>query len=70
MQQVPREGFMRVSQIIGDRENPGPIPVSRAHWYKGVKAGRYPAPVKLSERVVAWRASDIRKLIEELGGGE
>jgi len=29
-----------------------------------VKAGRYPAPVKLGPRVTAWRASDIRSLLE------
>lgn len=42
------------------------FPVSRAHWWQGVKDGRYPAPVRLSARCVAWRASDIRSLISSL----
>ena len=42
------------------------MPVSRSGWLAGVKAGRYPAPVRLSARSVAWRACDIRSLIEAL----
>jgi predicted DNA-binding transcriptional regulator AlpA len=40
------------------------VPVSRSHWWAGVKAGKYPKPVKLSEWVTAWRASDIKDLME------
>lgn len=42
------------------------IPVSRSGWWAGVRTGRYPAPVRLSTRCVAWRAADIRKLIQSL----
>ncbi len=45
------------------------IPVSRASWWAGVASGRYPQAVKLSPRCTAWRASDIKKLIEELAKG-
>lgn len=44
------------------------VPVSRATWYAGVKEGRYPAPLKLGTRAVAWRRSDIERLIA--GGGD
>ena len=39
------------------------IPVSRSHWLAGVASGRYPAPVRLSTRCVAWKSADIRALI-------
>ncbi len=39
------------------------VPVSRSHWWAGVAEGRYPEPVKLSKRCVAWRSADIRALI-------
>ncbi len=39
------------------------VPVSRATWYAGVKSGRYPRPVSLGPRCVAWRASDIQRLV-------
>ena len=42
------------------------IPVSRSGWLAGVRAGRYPAPVRLSVRCVAWRAADIYSLIASL----
>jgi prophage regulatory protein len=42
------------------------IPISRSGWWQGVKTGRYPAPVKLSTRCVAWRSADIRALIASL----
>lgn len=33
--------------------------------YAGVKAGTFPAPVRLSARAVAWRESDIDRWINE-----
>lgn len=39
------------------------IPVSRATWYAGMKEGRYPAPVSLGPRCVAWRASEIQQIV-------
>ncbi len=64
---IPEIGFLRLRDIIDDRDNPGIIPVSRSSRYKGVAEGRYLKPVKLGERVSAWRVEDIRKLVEELG---
>lgn len=43
--------------------SPGIIPGSHAWWWRGVKEGRFPQPVKLSTRVTAWRVEDIRALI-------
>lgn len=40
------------------------IPVSRSTWYQGIKMGRYPKGIQLGARAVAWRASDITKLME------
>lgn len=42
------------------------FPVSRSTWYAGVTAGKYPKPIKLGPRTVAWRAGDIFKLIEAM----
>jgi prophage regulatory protein len=41
------------------------IPVSKSAWWAGVASGKYPKGVKLGPRITAWRASDIRKLIED-----
>ena len=61
LKNIPNEGLLRIAQVLRF------IPVSRSHWWQGVKEGRYPQPMKLSERVTVWRASDIRQLIT---GGE
>jgi prophage regulatory protein len=58
---LPKTGFVRLSQIIGPRR---PIPVSKSTWWEGVRSGRYPKPVKLGPRITARRVEDIRALIE------
>ena len=66
---LPALGFVRLRDIIGDRKaGIAPIiPVSRSVWYERVRAGRYPAPVKLGPRTSAYRVEDIRALLKELG---
>lgn len=39
-------------------------PMSRAHIYAEMARGRFPQPVAIGLRAVAWRASDIEALIE------
>jgi predicted DNA-binding transcriptional regulator AlpA len=62
-------GYLRLPAIIGNRKKgiAGLVPVGSTTWWNGVKAGRFPAPVKLGPRITAWRARDIAALIEELG---
>jgi len=74
MHTLPETGYLRLPNIIGDSKAnppiPAIIPVSKSTWWLGVKSGRYPKPVKLSTRVSAWRAEDIRAFIEKTGGDE
>lgn len=58
--EISFEGFMRLKQVLRV------IPVSRSTWYMGVKEGKYPKPIKLGPRSVAWRACDIVALVKEL----
>lgn len=64
---LPETGYLRLAQIVGNKKAgiPAIFPVSKSTWWQGVKSGRYPKPVKLSERCTAWRVEDIRALIEE-----
>jgi prophage regulatory protein len=57
-----KDRLLRLSQII-----PGILPVSKSHFWQGVKDGRYPQPVKLSTRVTTWRESDILALVKKGG---
>lgn len=54
---LPSTGFLRLPAVLRL------IPVGRSTWWAGVKAGRYPAPVKLGARITAWRAEDLAALI-------
>lgn len=53
----PETGFMRLSAVLAV------FPVSKSTWWAGVKSGRFPKPVRLGPRCVAWRVEDIRALI-------
>jgi len=55
------DNFLRLKDVLKI------YPVSKSTWWAGVKSGKFPASVKLSERTTAWRLSDIKKLIEKLG---
>jgi predicted DNA-binding transcriptional regulator AlpA len=58
---LPETGFIRLPVILAH------FPVSRSTWWSGCKTGRFPAPVKLTERTTAWRAEDIHALIKKVG---
>lgn len=57
---IPETGFVRLAQVLTV------IPLGKTCWWEGVKSGRFPKPVKLSERCVAWKAEDIHTLIKKL----
>ena len=57
---IPETGFLRLPQVLSV------IPVCKSSWWKGVKSGRYPKPVRLSARSVGWKAEDIQALIKQL----
>jgi len=52
---LPATGYLRQKQIV-----PGLVPISPATLWRRVKSGEFPKPVKLSERVTAWRVEDVR----------
>ena len=69
MSAFEKTALVRVRQIVGDPkvEPPVPalIPISKSSWWAGVRAGKYPKPIKLGPRTTAWKLSDIVKLIED-----
>jgi len=56
---LPETGFLRLPAILKI------FPIGKSSWWLGVKDGRFPKPVKLGERTTAWKAEDIRSLIEK-----
>lgn len=58
----PAQGFLRQSQIVGKI-----IPVGATTLWRWVNAGKFPKPIKLSERVTAWRCEDVRAWMDQQG---
>jgi prophage regulatory protein len=71
---LPENGFLRLSQIVGDRKAkppvPGIIPVGVSTWWAGVKSGRFPKPHKLGPRTTAWSTDSIRELLAQINARE
>jgi prophage regulatory protein len=64
---IPESGFIRVSQLLGTRRGTIPIlPISRSGLYAWIRSGRWPAPIKLGPKVIAWPASVVRTALEEM----
>jgi predicted DNA-binding transcriptional regulator AlpA len=67
---IPETGFLRLRQIIGNPKANPPvppiIPVSRTSWMDGVKSGKYPKPVRLGPRTVAWTVESITGLMASI----
>ncbi len=54
------ERLIRIDEVLRR------LPVSRAGFYAGIRSGRYPKPVRIGERIAAWRESEISALINSL----
>ena len=76
LDRMPVNGFLRLYQIVGRKEKfregkppipaiPPIIPVSKSSWWAGVKAKKYPKPVKLGPNTTVWNVQDIRELVKK-----
>ena len=54
------QGYLRLPDILKL------IPVCKATWWRGVKSGLYPQPVKIGTRITAWKFEDIQNLMIKL----
>ena len=60
---LPDSAFIRESQLVQSPkrpDTPAPLPFSAPTLWRKVKAGTFPKPVKLSERVTAWNVGTVR----------
>jgi predicted DNA-binding transcriptional regulator AlpA len=56
-----KQRFLRLPQVLEI------FPVSKSTWWAGIREGKYPKQVKLSQKISAWRESDIDELCNRLG---
>lgn len=66
---LPDSAFIRLAQMLPNKGNQAPIiPLSPSTFWRRVKDGKFPTPVKLSSRVTAWRVGDVRVWLRNQGG--
>ncbi|HQR76486.1 MAG TPA: AlpA family phage regulatory protein [Burkholderiaceae bacterium] len=51
---LPQTGFVRQRLLLRF------VPFSKSTLWRRVKAGEFPAPIRLSVGITAWRAEDVR----------
>ena len=54
--------YIRINQLIQK------LPISKASIWRKVKQGTFPAPVKLSVGITAWRSADIEAWLNQCEG--
>ncbi len=57
---IPEFGFLRLNDVLRI------IPVSKTTWYNGIRSGRFPKGIRLSQNIVVWRVEDIKNLVRQL----
>lgn len=62
--QLPDGAFVRASALFQS----GLLPFSRATLWRLVKAGKFPAPAKISNNISAWQVGAIREWQVEVTG--
>ena len=60
MMDIPEFGFLRLDDVLRI------IPVSKTTWYNGVRSGRFPKGIRLSQNIVVWRVEDIKNLVKKI----
>ena len=64
--ELPDSALVRKSQLVRDPKHPtrpAPLPFSPATLWRKVKAGEFPAPLKLGAAITAWKVADVRAWI-------
>lgn len=60
---LPDSALLRESQLVQSPKRPhgtAPLPFSAATLWRLSRAGTFPKPVRLAQRVTAWRVGDVR----------
>lgn len=70
----PPTRLLRMPQILGNPKAvppiPAKIPVGKTKFWALVKSGKFPAAIKLSERVTVWREDEIDAYISSLSASQ
>ena len=60
---LPDSALLRETDLVRSPKRPNataPLPFSAATLWRMAKAGTFPKPIKLAQRVTAWKVGDVR----------
>lgn len=61
---LPATGLVRQKDLLPC------LPFASSQLWRLVKAGKFPAPLKISPRVTCWRVEDVRAWLDAVGQPE
>lgn len=67
---LPDSALLREAQLVPSPKRPNATPVlpfSAATLWRRVRDGSFPAPLKLSAGITAWRVGDVRSWLNACG---
>lgn len=82
LDELPDSALLREVDLVGMKPRPatklkparertrGLFPWSHAQLWRMAKDGRFPAPVRVSIGITAWKAGDVRRWVAEMGGAQ
>lgn len=63
--QLPDSAMLREAQLVKKPSNPAPVvPVSASTLWRWVRAGTFPAPLKIGPNITAWKVGDVRQWLQ------
>lgn len=62
---IAKDGTKRIIKARPERK--GLLPMGETTIWDKVRAGEFPKPVKLSERITAWRTEDVQAWMQSKG---
>lgn len=61
----PIKTLVRINKLISRPGKPGLLPVSSATLWRWVRAGNFPAPIRLGESTTVWDLSQVEDWLTE-----
>lgn len=62
-------GFYREIQILGTRETPGLLNISRSTWDKWEREGLTPKPYPLGPKALGYKKTEVHQLLKDIENG-
>lgn len=63
--QLPATALLRLADFASAKGKPGIVPASGSTIWRWIKNDQFPAPIKISSNITAWRVGSIRQWLAQ-----